>query len=704
MKTASRLRLLAAVLLCCAPDQAVFGQATQPVAMSPAAMAVKDLIRRADFSDVKISPDGRYFSALLPNDDKPYENLLAVFDTQTHKPISVITSGRTLMFYEYFWASNDRIVTTIGSRQNGLDSPARTGEILAFDANGAQPLDLFGIRARDKAVRSQSWNEMAFPVTTDPAIDRNILVSVKSFSKDRAGVYTEARLLNIDDATEIHLTQSPGRNAEFFADHNGKARFAMTYDDDYRNALWVYIKQRAVTPNQASSSVFATKFSSTLAAVGTMGNWHLINNPATSGMIVTPIGFSRDNKGLYERIERGKGPQSIAFYDFATRSQRLIYRGKFANPGDVLPTADGKDYYAVITQDGQKSLFYIDPDSMEAKLNQSVSVNFPGQLAYFSSFARDGKHAIVTVVSDRNPGDYYLFDLDTHKLTLLTHARPWIDPKQMSPMQPITLNARDGLPLHGFITLPTSGSKPYPLIVLPHGGPVDASDTWDYNEETQLFASRGYAVLQVNYRGSGGGGAWFQGLGYKQWGLSMQDDLTDATKWAVAQGYADPGRMCIYGASYGGYAALEGVVREPDLYKCAIGYDGTYDLRVQLDDSDTQRTDAGEFYLHSALGDDRDDLLRRSPLAGVAAIKANILLLHGGEDVRTPYKNFQEFTHALRHEDKTYETLVERHEGHGFYLPEHRQEAYEKMLEFLDQNIGPSHAAANSNATAKASP
>jgi dipeptidyl aminopeptidase/acylaminoacyl peptidase len=207
----------------------------------------------------------------------------------------------------------------------------------------------------------------------------------------------------------------------------------------------------------------------------------------------------------------------------------------------------------------------------------------------------------------------------------------------------------------------------------------------------QLFASRGYAVLQINYRGSGGYGSNFISRGFRQWGLSMQDDLTDATRWAIQQGYADAGRMCIYGASYGGYAALEGVVREPDLYKCAIGYDGVYDLRVQLSRSDTEQTDRGDAYLKLALGYDSDDLLRRSPLSGVVRIKADILLIHGGQDPRAPFKHFQELVQALQQNGKHYETLVEPDEGHGFFLPQHKEEAYERMLDFIGRHIGPAH-------------
>ncbi len=382
-----------------------------------------------------------------------------------------------------------------------------------------------------------------------------------------------------------------------------------------------------------------------------------------------------------------------------SQQRTVLYEGKFADPGAMLPTADHKDYYAVITMDDRPGLHFFDEDSDEALLSQAIAKSFPGQFAYISNVTRDGKRAIVHVSSDRNPGDYYLFDLATRNAQLLVHARPWVDPNVARPMEPVQITARDGITMHGFLTTP-AGPKPYPLVVLPHGGPHGIFDYWGYEPEVQMLASRGYAVLQVNYRGSGGYGIQFEKIGYKQWGLSMQDDLTDATRWAVTQGYTDAQHICIYGGSYGGYAALEGAAREPDLYKCAVGYAGVYDLRVQVDRSDTHRSDMGMSYLDTVLGTDRDDLLRRSPLGGVKQIKANILLMHGGEDPRVPIKNFDEFTQALRDNGKQYETLVEPKEGHGFFVPAHREAAYQKLLDFLDRNIGTANAQATSSTSA----
>jgi dipeptidyl aminopeptidase/acylaminoacyl peptidase len=639
---------------------------------------VEDFIRQPDFSKVKLSPDGHYLAALVPQPDNPYGNLIGIIDVRTGKIVHVLRSGRFTQVADYFWASNNRIVASVAMQRGGLDTPIQTGELFATNVDGSDQIDLFGYRAGGTQTGTltpvvQRRDAFARLIGTGPVADNRILIAVNDFTQSRQGSYTSAEILDVRNGHTMSQGNSPVPNAELMADHLGQVRVAYADNDYSGDVVWLRTSAKDA--------------------------WTVLNDPAKSGVEFVPIGFNRDNSKLYVRMAHGDQPDAIELLDIANHTFHRLYQGSFANPGELLPTADGMDYYAVINQDGERKLFYFDENSLEAKLSKALAADFPGQLAYFSSFTRDGKQAVLTVMSDRNPGDYYLFDLATHNARRVFSAMPWIDPKQMQPMQPIVLTTRDDLLLHGFLTLP-AGHPPFPLIVLPHGGPHGIADQWYFDPETQLFASRGYAVLQINYRGSGGYGSNFISRGFRQWGLSMQDDLTDATQWAIRQGYADAKRVCIYGASYGGYAALEGAVREPDLYQCAIGYDGVYDLRVQLSLSDTELTDRGDAYLKLALGYDPDDLLRRSPLSGVARIKANILLIHGGEDPRAPFKNFQELVKALQQNGKHYETLVEPDEGHGFFLPQHRLEAYEKMLEFLGRNIGtPQPVTTSSNFT-----
>jgi dipeptidyl aminopeptidase/acylaminoacyl peptidase len=641
---------------------------------------IGNFIRQPDFSNVTISPDGRYLAALVPLPDNPYGDLIGIIDVKTGKIVHVLRSASSTLIYDYFWASDDRIVATLAIQRSGFDTPSPTGELFATNADGSDQVDLFGYRAGGPQTgtlihATQKRYAYAELINRYPVDKNRILIAVRDFTHEREGSFTEADVLDIRDGHTSSQGNSPVPNARLIADHAGQVRVAYADNQFKGDTVWL-----RASPSDA---------------------WTVLNDPAKSGVEFAPIGFNRDNSKLYVRMAHGDRPDAIELMDLASHTFTRVYQGQFADPGELLPTADGLDYYAIITNDGEQKLFYLDENSPEAQLSKALAANFPGQLAYFSSFTRDGKRAIVRVVSDRNPGDYYLFDLDTRNARYVFSAMPWIDMHQMRPMQPIELTTRDGLLLHGFLTLP-AGNKPFPLIVLPHGGPHWIFNDWRFDPEAQMFASRGYAVLQINYRGSGGYGVNFVSRGFRQWGLSMQDDLTDATKWAIHQGYADAQRICIYGASYGGYAAIEGAVREPDLYKCAVGYSGIYDLRVQLTNSDTEQTDRGDAYLKLALGYDQDDLLRRSPLSGVDRIKAALLLIHGGEDPRVPFKNFKELTKALDQDGKHYETLVEPDEGHGFFLPAHREEADEKTLEFLDRNIGPTSVAANNSV--KASP
>ncbi len=640
--------------------------ATKPAPAKPLVIVLGDFLREPNFSRVRISPDGKYLSAIVPKPQNPHENVLAILDGKNGKPLYVIPSGKNAMIADYFWVSDDRLVAAGAFRQNGLDTPRGTGELFGINADGTRQVQLFGYRAggNELATRIRQASQRyarATAIGDDLAVDNRILIATNRFTDDRQGALTNIESLNVLTGQTRHIGAAPARDAELIADHANQVRVAWVNDGFTDIRLWT--------------------------RRGNDDAWTPRNDSSKSGTTIRPIGFNRDNSRLYVSVSQGDKPDAIELMNPADGTLTMVYEGKFADPMELLPTADGLDYYAIITADGKPGLHYIDENSEEAQLSQALAKSFPDDLAVFSSFSHDAKHAVVSVISDRTGTDYYLFDLATHQAKFLMSAQPWLDPHVTRPMQPIQLTARDGLSLHGFLTVP-KGTPPFPMVVVIHGGPHGVSDQWRYDPEVQLLATHGYAVLQVNYRGSGGYGEKFIQRGYRQWGLSMQDDITDATLWAVKQGYADSKRMCLYGGSYGGYAALEGVVREPNLYECAIGYAGVYDLRVQLDSSDTQSIYAGVDYLKRVLGTDRADLLRRSPLGGASRIKAHLFLAHGGEDPRVPFMNFREFTNALDAYHIPYESLVEPKEGHGFFLPAHRLEFYGKMLDFLDRNIG----------------
>jgi len=264
----------------------------------------------------------------------------------------------------------------------------------------------------------------------------------------------------------------------------------------------------------------------------------------------------------------------------------------------------------------------------------------------------------------------------------------WIDPAKQAEMRPVSFASRDGLKVHGYVTLPPGkGENRLPMVVMPHGGPFGVQDIWKFNKDAQLLAAAGYAVLQVNFRGSGGYGGAFTQAGARQWGLKMQDDLTDATRWAIQSGLADPSRICLYGASYGAYASLMGVAKEPALYRCAAGYVGVYDLPMMHTRGDTQQAKWGRNYIKDWIGEPAS-LAAVSPTQLADRIKAPVFLAAGGEDERAPIQHTELMERRLKAAGVPVESLYFRTEGHGFYKPEHQKEFYSRLLAFLGRHLG----------------
>jgi dipeptidyl aminopeptidase/acylaminoacyl peptidase len=293
---------------------------------------------------------------------------------------------------------------------------------------------------------------------------------------------------------------------------------------------------------------------------------------------------------------------------------------------------------------------------------------------------------LVYVYGDREPGAYYAMHLGTRRVSPMMFRADWIDPQRLGAMREITFKARDGRTIPALLTIPAgSDGRNLPMVVHPHGGPFGIVDRWAYDPTVQAMASHGYAVLQVNFRGSGGYGRDHLLSGYKQWGLAMQDDLTDATHWAIGQGIADRQRICIFGASYGGYAALMGAAKESDLYRCAIGQVGVYDMGKFKSD-DAKRGDFFRRYHEEVTND--GDLGPISPARIAARIKVPVFLTTGKEDARVPHEHTEMMEAALKKAGVPVETLYFRNEGHGVYDPENKRRFYGQLLDFLHRHIG----------------
>lgn len=658
-------RPLAAALLACLFTPS---QAAEP-------LPIEHFLKQPTFIDMKISPDGRHLAVTVPQGDD--QTVLAVVDRQTMKPTAILGMRGREHVDDFVWVSDERLVVSAAKKEGMLDAPIPTGELFAVDADGKGSELLFGYRLAASGSQASNIKKpaaeraSAYLIDTLPDNDSQVLIAVHPWMTGERGTFSEARLLNVKSGRTSKVATSPIPLGTFLADRDGNVRLSWGVLPDHNQK--VYLRP----------------------AKG--GDWSLIHDEATREFRIWPIAFHEDGRRVYVTRESVQAPNALYLYDTASGEMTSVLADARWDIGTPLFGAGHQALYGVRLQADVPKLAFIDPSSRQARLAKAIADAFPGQHAYFTSFTDDGGHGLVHVYSDRNSGEFYLFDLATMKAHYLAASREWMDPEAMAPMRPIRVKARDGRMLEGYLVLPPgSDGKAVPLVVNPHGGPHGIRDVWGFNAEAQLLASRGYAVLKLNFRGSGGYGRAFEQAGYRQWGGAMQDDVADAVRWAVAEGHADPERVCIYGGSYGGYTALMNSARYPDLYRCTVGYAGVYDLRLMYSDGDIKQTLYGRSYLDLVLGN--QGLTEASPVSLADRIKMPVLLVHGGEDFRVPQAHADRMRAALREAGNDPEWLVERREGHGFYNMDSRVKLYTQLLAFFDRHIGAGRASTSTAA------
>jgi dienelactone hydrolase len=614
---------------------------------------------------VKIAPDGRHLAAIAVIDDKP---LLALVDLDTGKGATVHPrEGEQVV--DFWWVNPHRVVYTVGTKVAGFDQPAATGELFAVNADGGGARALFGYRAGGPTTGSHIQHataEYASATMIDTLRDdaNHVLVGIDAWSGGAEGDFTQVDRMDVRDGTRQRVLSAPLRNASFMTDHHGVVRFA--YGVDSKSKYKVFYRADEASP------------------------WALLFSENAQG-IVWPMGFDRGDARVLMSCGRAGAVGAICPWDVATQKlQEPIWTNPSVIADELETSLDGQQVVGVRSMPGMPAVSVLQPGADSIKLIAAFSQQFPGEFVDVVSSTDDGRKAVVLVSSDTDPGTFYLWDAQAGKASVLLQRAAWIHPQRMGQMQPVELKARDGLTLHGYLTRPSGKeeARHLPLVLFVHGGPFGIRDPWAYDPYVQMLATHGYAVLQVNFRGSGGYGYRFMRAGYRQWGGRMQDDLTDATRWAIDQGIADAGRVCIFGGSYGGYAALEGAVKEPDLYKCAIGYVGVYDLARMYRSGDIPQSSHGLSYLHDALGDDAAVLAAHSPVNQLDRLRAQTMLVVGGRDRRVPPVQGESLHRQMLERHLAHEWLYKAEEGHGFYNEANRAELFGRIVEFLDRNIG----------------
>ena len=626
---------------------------------------IADFIRDDRFVDVKISPKGTYVAATIPltSDDK---TVLVILKPGQKQPYGHVTlKERNTHVADFWWVSDDRLLFTIGERTGGLEQPVSFGEIWGTNADGSKQGIVAGARVTGTGTRSggKARAESASIQMVDSLIDNDneVLVAVTPFASGEIP-FTSLERMNVFSGTRRPVARAPVRGASFLTDFNGQARFASGLNREYKAVLY-YRKDD-------------------------MSEWAVINDESITGKAISALGFSADNATAYLQAQEDQGPDSIRAFDVATKTMKQIARDQTVEPAALIRGVGKRYPIGLVFWGGRRPRFeYFDADSVDAKLHRMLQSKFDGDVAIPTSSTVDGRYVLLEVASDRNPGELFIFDTQAKKIDPFMNRADWLDRGRLGKIQPAYFKSRDGVDIDVMLTTPAgSDGKNMPLIVHPHGGPFGVQDSWGYNRDVQMMTAHGYAVLQVNFRGSGGYGKQFRELGQKQWGLTMQDDLTDATQWAIREGIADRNRICIYGASYGGYASLMGVAKEPDLYKCAVGYVGVYDLNMLWGRGDISQSSFGKDFLADNLG--KQDLNASSPNKLASRIKVPVFLAAGGADVRAPQSHSEAMAQALKAAGKPVETMYYSTEGHGFVKEENQIAYYTKLFQFFERHIG----------------
>jgi dienelactone hydrolase len=601
-----------------------------------------------------ISPDGTKVAMIAPNQGR-YS--IAVMDLKTGA-VTVPVHFKDENIRSVFWKGNDRLLFT--SAIAGHEVPL----LASIDVNGR------GLRRILEPRRGEDDFSIFFGNLVDrfPASDEHILITGYTAEHDARRINPSmprnptptVYRVNVKTARRMPVVGlDRGVSAGWF-DRDGNQRLTTEQEGLNRHFR---VRERNDQPWRTIKTFDLADEDWQVAGMLSDGNTAYI------------IDQTEADRGVLKALNIRAGEFTATLFDPpAGEIQRVI----------LSPKRDR--LLGVVHEDVVVGIHWFDPQW--AGIFQALQAQFPRHVVGITSMSDDEKRFVVRTFSDRDPGHYYLGEMSAAGLSLksITAVRPGINPDQMAPMMPIQYTARDGLVIHGYLTKPLGlQNKPAPLLILPHGGPFGPRDSWAYNAEVQFLANRGYAVLQPNFRGSGGYGKSFMRAGYQQWGGKMQDDLTDAVKWAIDQGHADPDRVGIMGASYGGYAALAGLVYTPELYRVGINYVGVSDLRL-ITRYDMQR-EVGKAWLVKAVGSDPAMLKDRSPVEHVQNIRVPSFHAYGRNDPRVRFENWEVLERELKRHNKPYEILIETKEGHGFEKEESATGFYGAVEKFLAKHM-----------------
>lgn len=624
-----------------------------------------DYARPLEIRQAEISPKGDYISILKEEDGK---QIVAVLTYPDMELINVIDPPANTEVGDYAWVNDDRILVQFAFELPYSEEERSAGELYAVNADGSKGKYLFGFRAdyagggqpKSRVQRVEAQTEAARLLHPRWQDEDKVLIAIQDLSRG----YKSASSSAILDVYTGRLTQrigAPTANSILVADNNGDARFSFYVDDD-QNTIIYYRNSET-------------------------NEWEEFSRAEYGESQITPYRMAADGR-IYVGVAKDEGPEGLYLMDPKTQEKEMVYQNDLVDIGRVRADWQGNVYAVGATPD-VPLMHFIDRKHPSAQLSMGLMNAFPNAVPVVTQTTHDYSKSIVRLIEDTRTIEFYLYNAETGELKLLFDVLDWIDDSKLSPMNPIKVTARDGLELHGYLTIPRNAKpKKLPLVVVPHGGPHGPRDFWGFPYFEGFIPANGYAMLQINFRGSGGYGMAFENKGYGEWDGKMMDDIVDATRWAIDKGIADPDRICIWGWSFGGYAALMSIIREPDLFQCSVGAAGVYDISIMYNSDFAERTRWGPKYLEKVIGD-REAQERASPVNFVDQIKTPVLLIHPVEDARVPIENAYALQKAYERAGKKPPELIKLpKEGHSPRNAKNFYKYQKASIDFFRKYIG----------------
>ena len=597
---------------------------------------MEDFFRNPEKSSFSISPNGNHIAYM-----KPWKTRMNVFVMEmTTKKETRLTSSQERGIYGFTWLTNERIgyVKDEGGNENI--------HFFAVNIDMSNEIDL------------TPFENVQTRIIDDLEDDPNHIII--GLNKRDPQIHDPYRI-NVNDGKMELIAENPGNISQWMTDHDGKLRIATTSDGVNTSLLYRNKESDQFKP------ILTTDFK----------------------VSVVPLFFTFDNKNLYVASNRGRDKIAIFEFDLIkSKEGRLIFEHDEVDVSNLLFSRKRKVLTGVSYTVAKNEMIFF--DKCREEIQQQLEKKLPGYEVVITSFSKDEAEAVVVTYSDKSRGTYYHYEVNKNKLTELGKVSPWLNEKNMSEMKPIKYKSRDGLTINGYLTLPKgTNGKNLPVVVNPHGGPW-ARDNWGYKSEIQFLANRGFAVFQMNFRGSTGYGREFWEKSFKEWGKSMQDDITDGVNWLIDEEIADPDRIAIYGASYGGYATLAGLAFTPDLYACGVDYVGVSSLFTFME-SMPPYWELYRSMMYEMVGHPEKDkklLASASPLLHIDKIKAPLFIAQGANDPRVVKAESDQIVAALKNAGIDVPYMVKDDEGHGFYNEENQFDFYREMEKFLTKHIG----------------